>query len=93
MTQKLIANMLGVHRVDVTNATGKLQKDGLISYHSSINPQEGPRLGALAIHANFDAVALLAVCSTTGICIGRKSLYRAPSHKTQKEKKRPRRMA
>ena len=45
MTQKLIANMLGVHRVDVTNATGKLQKDGLISYHSSINPQEGPRPG------------------------------------------------
>ena len=35
MTQKLIANMLGVHRVDVTNATGKLQKDGLISYGSA----------------------------------------------------------
>ena len=34
MTQKLIDNMLGVHRVDVTNATGKLQKDGLISYGS-----------------------------------------------------------
>ena len=34
MTQKLIANMLGVHRVDVTNVTGKLQKDGLIGYGS-----------------------------------------------------------
>jgi CRP-like cAMP-binding protein len=32
MTQKLMANMLGVHRVGVTEATGKLQKDGLISY-------------------------------------------------------------
>ncbi|MFH1603100.1 MAG: Crp/Fnr family transcriptional regulator [Pseudomonadota bacterium] len=34
MTQKLMANMLGVHRLGVTEATGKLQKDGLISYGS-----------------------------------------------------------
>jgi CRP-like cAMP-binding protein len=32
MTQKLISNMLGVHRVGVMDATGKLQQDGLISY-------------------------------------------------------------
>ena len=32
MTQELIANMLGVRREGVTEATGKLQKDGLISY-------------------------------------------------------------
>jgi CRP-like cAMP-binding protein len=34
MTQKLMANMLGVPREGVTEATGKLQKDGLISYGS-----------------------------------------------------------
>jgi len=34
MTQKLMANMLGVHRVGVAEATGKLQKDGLINYGS-----------------------------------------------------------
>ena len=34
MTQKLMANMLGVHRAGVTEVTGKLQKDGLISYGS-----------------------------------------------------------
>jgi len=32
MTQKLMANMLGVHRPGVTEATDKLQKAGLISY-------------------------------------------------------------
>ncbi len=32
MTQQLIANMLGVRRVGVTGAAGKLQKDGLIRY-------------------------------------------------------------
>jgi CRP-like cAMP-binding protein len=32
MTQKLIANMLGVPRAGVTEAAGKLQKHGLISY-------------------------------------------------------------
>jgi len=32
MTQKLISNMLGVHRAGVMDATGKLQQDGLISY-------------------------------------------------------------
>ena len=32
MTQELIANMLGVRREGVTEAAGKLQRDGLISY-------------------------------------------------------------
>jgi len=32
MTQELIANMLGVRREGVTEAAGKLQKDGLINY-------------------------------------------------------------
>lgn len=32
MTQELIANMLGVRREGVTEAAGKLQKDGIISY-------------------------------------------------------------
>jgi CRP-like cAMP-binding protein len=33
MTQKLIANMLGVRREGVTESAGKLQKLGLIKYH------------------------------------------------------------
>lgn len=33
MTQELIANMLGVRREGVTEAAGRLQKDGLIAYH------------------------------------------------------------
>lgn len=32
MTQELIANMLGVRREGVTEAAGKLQKDGVIRY-------------------------------------------------------------
>jgi DNA-binding GntR family transcriptional regulator len=32
MTQELIANMLGVRREGVTEAAGRLQKDGLIEY-------------------------------------------------------------
>jgi hypothetical protein len=32
MTQELIANMLGVRRESVTEAAGKLQKLGVISY-------------------------------------------------------------
>ena len=32
MTQELIANMLGVRREGVTEATGKLQRAGLIRY-------------------------------------------------------------
>jgi Mn-dependent DtxR family transcriptional regulator len=33
MTQELIANMLGVRRVGVTEAAGKLHAAGLINYH------------------------------------------------------------
>ncbi|AZZ94868.1 Crp/Fnr family transcriptional regulator [Hahella sp. KA22] len=33
MTQELIANMLGVRREGVTEAAGKLQKQGIIEYH------------------------------------------------------------
>ena len=33
MTQELIANMLGVRREGVTEAAGKLQKNGVIDYH------------------------------------------------------------
>jgi hypothetical protein len=33
MTQELIANMLGVRREGVTEAAGKLQRQGLISYN------------------------------------------------------------
>jgi Mn-dependent DtxR family transcriptional regulator len=32
MTQELISNMLGVRREGVTEAAGKLQRDGLIKY-------------------------------------------------------------
>ena len=32
MTQELIANMLGVRREGVTEAAGKLQRDGIINY-------------------------------------------------------------
>jgi Mn-dependent DtxR family transcriptional regulator len=32
MTQQLIANMLGVRREGVTEAAGRLQADGVISY-------------------------------------------------------------
>jgi CRP-like cAMP-binding protein len=33
MTQELIANMLGVRREGVTEAAGRLHKDGIIDYH------------------------------------------------------------
>jgi DNA-binding transcriptional regulator YhcF (GntR family) len=33
MTQEFIANMLGVRRVGITEAAGKLQRAGLIKYH------------------------------------------------------------
>jgi Mn-dependent DtxR family transcriptional regulator len=33
MTQELIANTLGVRRTGVTEAAGKLHRDGLVDYH------------------------------------------------------------
>jgi CRP-like cAMP-binding protein len=45
MTQQLIANMLGVRRGGVTEAAGKLQKDGLIRYsRGRITVLDRPRL-------------------------------------------------
>jgi hypothetical protein len=44
MTQELIANMLGVRREGVTEAAGRLQKAGLISYvrgHITVTDREG----------------------------------------------------
>lgn len=47
MTQELIANMLGVRREGVTEAAGKLQKAGLITYHRGrITVQDRPGLEA-----------------------------------------------
>ncbi|WP_028535984.1 Crp/Fnr family transcriptional regulator [Paludibacterium yongneupense] len=48
MTQELIANMLGVRREGVTDAAGRLQKLGIISYHRGlITVLDRPRLEAL----------------------------------------------
>ncbi|GAA4082104.1 Crp/Fnr family transcriptional regulator [Zhongshania borealis] len=48
MTQELIANMLGVRRESVTEAAGKLQKLGIISYHRGhINVLDRARLEQL----------------------------------------------
>lgn len=46
MTQEMIANMLGVRREGVTEAAGKLQKDGLINYkRGHITVVDRPELG------------------------------------------------
>jgi CRP-like cAMP-binding protein len=48
MTQELIANMLGVRREGVTDAAGKLQKLGVITYtRGQITVLDRPRLEAL----------------------------------------------
>jgi CRP-like cAMP-binding protein len=48
MTQELIANMLGVRREGVTEAAGKLQKQGVITYHrGQITVLDRPRLELL----------------------------------------------
>ena len=48
MTQELIANMLGVRREGVTDAAGKLQKLGAISYsRGQITVLDRPRLEEL----------------------------------------------
>lgn len=48
MTQELIANMLGVRREGVTEAAGKLQKLGVITYkRGQINILDRPKLEAL----------------------------------------------
>jgi len=36
MTQELIANMLGVRRQGVTESAGKLEREGLITYHRGL---------------------------------------------------------
>jgi CRP-like cAMP-binding protein len=47
MTQELIANMLGVRREGVTEAAGKLQKDGVIRYsRGHISVMNRPKLEA-----------------------------------------------
>ncbi|WP_093283030.1 Crp/Fnr family transcriptional regulator [Solimonas aquatica] len=49
MTQELIANMLGVRREGVTDAAGKLQKLGVISYsRGKITVLDRPRLESLS---------------------------------------------
>jgi CRP-like cAMP-binding protein len=49
MTQELIANMLGVRREGVTEAAGKLQKAGVISYRRGhIKVLDRPKLEALS---------------------------------------------
>lgn len=49
MTQELIANMLGVRREGVTEAAGKLQKQGVIRYHrGSITILDRPKLESLS---------------------------------------------
>lgn len=48
MTQELIANMLGVRREGVTDAAGKLQKQGVIKYHRGrITVLDRPKLERL----------------------------------------------
>jgi Mn-dependent DtxR family transcriptional regulator len=48
MTQELIANMLGVRREGVTEAAGKLQRVGVISYRrGQITVLDRPRLEQL----------------------------------------------
>jgi Mn-dependent DtxR family transcriptional regulator len=49
MTQELIANMLGVRREGVTEAAGKLQKAGVISFRRGhIKVLDRPKLEAMA---------------------------------------------
>ena len=49
MTQELIANMLGVRREGVTEAAGKLQNVGVISYHRGhIKVLDRPRLEGMS---------------------------------------------
>ena len=49
MTQELIANMLGVRREGVTEAAGKLQKQGVISYRRGhIKVLDRPKLESLS---------------------------------------------
>ena len=49
MTQELIANMLGVRREGVTEAAGRLQKQGVIEYYRGhITVLDRPQLEALS---------------------------------------------
>jgi CRP-like cAMP-binding protein len=56
MTQELIANMLGVRREGVTEAAGKLQKVGVISYHRGhIKVLDRPKLEGMSCEC-YDVV-------------------------------------
>ena len=68
MTQQLIADMLGVRRVGVTEAAGRLQKAGLISYRrGTITVLNRPGLEARScecyrvVKAEFDRLLPYAV--------------------------------
>jgi CRP-like cAMP-binding protein len=54
MTQELVANALGVRREGITQAAGKLQRDGVISYrrgHISVLERQGLEAGACECYA------------------------------------------
>jgi hypothetical protein len=49
MTQELVANMLGVHREDISDAGGKLQKIGVIEYRRGhVTVLDRPKLEKLS---------------------------------------------
>lgn len=58
ITQEMIANLLGVRRESVTQAAGKLQKEGVISYmRGRITVESRPKLKARACEC-YEAVKL-----------------------------------
>lgn len=73
MTQEFIANMLGVRRESVTEAAGKLQDAGMISYcRGHIEILDRPKLEAQACEC-YDIVkkqydSLLADLTESGVC-------------------------
>jgi CRP-like cAMP-binding protein len=54
MTHELVANSIGVRRETITDAAGKLQRDGLISYrrgHMAVSERSGLEAGACECYA------------------------------------------